>query len=361
MTISSLEVEDFRNLKGVRITPNPRLNLVIGPNGSGKTSLLEAIHCLGRGKSFRTHKTNRLISKGKPSFTLVARVQQKGRSFTIGMQRKHGESIIRLAGSTISRSSELTQALPIALLEPGLHRLIEEGPEHRRKFLDWGVFHVEPGFHSIWADYRRVLAQRNAALRTRGTKATIVNWDRELVQAAIELDRVRRQYLDSLIAHVPGFSDLFPIMAGVEIQYHQGWKEGEDYANYLQAHFDSDQERGFTQFGPHRADLRIRIRGVDAREYLSRGQQKVFVTSLVLAQCAQMLEKDTSVVLLVDDLPSELDEEKRLVLLDCLGNTGAQVFISGTDSRLFPLAQLQGNGADHSVFHVEQGRVCAVS
>jgi len=356
MAIRSLEVRDFRNLKDIQIKPLTGLNYIIGPNGSGKSSLLEAIHCLGRGKSFRTHKTNRLICEGCPSFMVLGHVQQHGRQFTIGMQRERGSSTIKMAGRLIARSSELTQALPVAVLEPGLHRLIEEGPEYRRKFLDWGVFHVEHGFHQIWNNYRRVLAQRNAALRSGGPRASIINWDQELVQAAEKLDQARQGYLKSLMEYVPVYSQKFPDLSDVRITYQQGWREGEHYADYLSAQYASDKERGFTQFGPHRADLRIRIQGVDAREYLSRGQQKILVAVLVLAQCEQMRVQDTSVVVLVDDLPSELDAEKRNILLHLLTETRAQIFLTGTDSLLFPL-----ENTVHEMFHVKHGRIHAAS
>jgi len=356
MAIRSLEVSHFRNLQDIQIKPLAGLNYIIGPNGSGKSSLLEAIHCLSRGKSFRTHKTNRLIREGRSSFMILGHVQQHGRQFTVGMQRERGKSTIKLAGRLVARSSELTQALPVAVLEPGLHRLVEEGPEYRRKFLDWGVFHVEHSFHQIWNSYRRVLAQRNAALRSGGTHASVVNWDLELVQAAGQLDSARQRYLKSLMKYVPIYSQRFPDLSTVDITYQQGWREGECYADYLSAQFVSDRERGFTQFGPHRADLRIRIEGIDAREYLSRGQQKILVALLVLAQCEQMRIQDTSVVVLVDDLPSELDAEKRNILMQLLTGTGAQIFLTGTDSSLFPL-----DDSAHGMFHVEQGRIHAAN
>jgi DNA replication and repair protein RecF len=354
MAIHTLEIHNFRNLDDIKISPQRGLNFIIGPNGSGKSSLLEAIHCLGRGKSFRTHKTNNLICEGKTSFMVLGQVEQHSRKFTIGMQRLRGESTIKLSGRSITRSSELTQALPVAVLEPGLHRLIEEGPEHRRKFLDWGVFHVEQGFHHIWNNYRRALAQRNAALRSGSPREAIVNWDHELVQAAGLLDQARRTYLQSLLAYVPSYTQKFPELSALRINYQQGWREGESYADYLAAQYASDKERGFTQFGPHRADLRLRLQGVDARDFLSRGQQKVLVAALVLAQCDQMRAQDTSVVVLVDDLPSELDAEKRSALMASLHSTGAQVFLTGTDTSLFPLEE-----AEHGMFHVEQGRIQA--
>jgi DNA replication and repair protein RecF len=343
----------------VHFCPQAGFNFIIGPNGSGKTSLLEAIHCLGRGKSFRTHKTNRLICEGATAFTVLGHIEQHGRQFTIGMQRKRGESIIHLAGRSITRTSELIKAMPVAVLEPGLHRLIEEGPEYRRKFLDWGVFHVEHNFQRIWHNYRRVLAQRNAALRSGGSRTAIIVWDQELAQAAGQLDQARRHYLESLMNFVPDISGQFSDLADIEIRYQQGWREGEDYADYLAAQFDSDKERGFTQFGPHRADLRIRLHGIDAREYLSRGQQKVLVASLLLAQCQQLRKRGMSVVILVDDLPSELDVDKRLIFLNSLAATEAQVFLTATEDSLFPKQGVLEE-IKPQVFHVEHGRIEAI-
>ncbi|WP_455218130.1 DNA replication/repair protein RecF [Kaarinaea lacus] len=178
MAIKQLEVQHFRNITLAQINPENRLNFIFGDNGSGKTSLLEAIFCIGRGKSFRTHKTSTLIQAGNESFMVVGKITQHGRTDTIGMERSSQGSQIRISGKAIKTTSELTEQQPIALLEPGLHRLIEEGPEYRRKFVDWGVFHVEPGFGATWKAYRRALDQRNAALRDRWSKTAIDQWNR---------------------------------------------------------------------------------------------------------------------------------------------------------------------------------------
>lgn len=333
--------------------PKEGFNFVFGANGSGKTSLLEAIHCLGRGKSFRTHKTSKLIQAGQEAFTVVGKIHQHGRDKTVGMRRTLQGSQIRISGHAIKSTAELTELVPIALLEPGLHRLIENGPEYRRKFLDWGVFHVEPGFGSIWKTFRRALEQRNAALRDRWQKAALKQWDRELIQAAEDLDSARKCYLNSLRITVESLDYLYEALPEVEFSYQCGWKVGMSYEEYLAAQYESDRERGFTQFGPHRADLRIRIDDVNVQDVLSRGQQKLLVATLILAQCRLLLDKDTSATILVDDLPAELDSEKRLALLKALGDTGAQVFVTGTEKSLFQGAEEVKAG----VFHVEQGSI----
>jgi DNA replication and repair protein RecF len=353
MAIVQLEVNGLRNLNDVNIEPSQGFNFIIGDNGSGKTSLLEAIHCLGRGKSFRNHKTNKLIHVQSDAFTVIGKIAQKDRKHTVGMQRSRQGSQIRLSGKPIGSLSELTQIQPIALLEPGLHKLVEEGPEYRRKFMDWGVFHVEPTFGSIWRTFRRALAQRNAALRDRWPRKATEQWDKELAVAAEKLDETRNQYLEALKVFIEQKIRCFEGLPEVGVSYQRGWREGLSYPDYLAAQYDSDKERGFTQFGPHRADMRLRVEGLDARDVLSRGQQKLLVATLVLAQCQQMASQDTSTIILVDDLPAELDSDKRKALLGALENTGAQIFVTGTEKDLF-------EGADFSqagVFHVKQGRV----
>jgi len=353
MAILKLEVNGLRNLNDVSIEPGEGFNFIIGDNGSGKTSLLEAIHCLGRGKSFRNHKTNKLIQVDSETFTVVGKIHQNDRDHTVGMRRSRQGSQIRLSGKPINSLSELIALQPIALLEPGLHRLVEEGPEYRRKFMDWGVFHVEPAFASIWRTFRRALAQRNAALRDRWSHQAIKQWDTELVIAAEKLDQIRSQYLAALKTFIREKITTFEGLPGVDVSYQRGWREGPGYGEYLAAQFDSDKERGFTQFGPHRADMRLRVGSQDARDVLSRGQQKLLVATLVLAQCQQMAAQNTSTVILVDDLPAELDSDKRRALLGALEDTGAQIFVTGTEQGLFEGANFSRAG----VFHVEQGKV----
>lgn len=353
MAIKQLEIQRLRNLKNVKIEPVPGFNYLFGDNGSGKTSLLESIHCLGRGKSFRTHQTTKLIQEGSDSFTIVGKIIQKGRETTIGMERSCQGSQIHLSNHPIKSTAELAEWLPIALLEPGLHRLIEEGPEFRRKFLDWGVFHVEPGYGGAWKSYRRALEQRNAALRDRWARKAIEQWDKELGRTAQDLDQARRRYMESLLSAIQNIELIYDALPEVEFSYHCGWKEGIHYPEYLASQYDSDRERGFTQFGPHRADLKIRIGGVDAKDVLSRGQQKLLVATLILAQCRQLSQQDTSTVILVDDLPAELDPDKRQALLNALSKTRAQVFVTATEKALFKGTDFN----DAGVFHVEQGQV----
>jgi DNA replication and repair protein RecF len=352
MAIQKIEIQHLRNLNKVSFQPHAGLNFIFGANGSGKTSLLEAIHCLGRGKSFRTHKTNQLINKNSDSFLVVATIQQQNHKSVLGIQRVTGQSYIRLDGQNVVRASELSETLPIAVLDTGLHKLIEEGPDQRRRFLDWGVFHVKQHFSHVWNQYRRSLVQRNAALRAGWSRQAIAHWDQLLIESGILLDAARREYVDELKEYIVDGLRHFPAIVDVKLQYQQGWRQGSSFEEYLATQFESDKDRGFTQFGPHRADIRLLIDGQDVKAYLSHGQQKILVANLILAQCRQVTAQGQSPVILVDDLPAELDMPTRKKLLERLEDTQAQVFITATDSQHFEIDYSQ-----YGMFHVEHGVV----
>jgi DNA replication and repair protein RecF len=356
MAITYLQVEQFRNIQNITVTPAPQFNFIFGPNGSGKTSLLEAIFCLGRGRSFRTHKANHLIAAGTAQFRVIGKILHTGREVTIGIQRDYHRTEIHIGGKIVTKAGDLAQHLPIAVLEPGLHEVIEGPPENRRRFMDWGVFHVEPGFRSAWERFRRALSQRNAALKAGWSQKAIKQWDIELAGPAQELDAYRRHYIDSIISSVQAIARDFPGMEPITFTYDPGWDAASEYLSCLRSQFPSDRERGYTQSGPHRADLQICAQHRPAREVLSRGQQKLCVASLILAQCQSLSRNGNQAVILVDDLAAELDGANRRVLLTALANTGSQVFITGTDASLYAPIALQA-----TTFHVKHGAIERIS
>lgn len=353
MAIIKLEYQHFRNLVSTRLNPVSGFNYIIGPNASGKTSLLEAIYYLSRANSFRTHLTAHLISQGHCELTVYGEVHDSGRSSHIGISRSKTVSQIRIDGKSAQRTSELVSLLPLTLLETGLHTIIEGGPENRRKFLDWGVFHVEQHYRDNWIRFRRALMQRNAAIKAGWTRKNVAQWDTELVQASDIITDHRRRYLANLAHTVAFISSRFPGLGHIDLSYVQGWKQGLSYAEYLQQQLESDIERGFTQYGPHRADIRISTETGSAKDVLSRGQQKLCMASLIISQCKQLQNTGREVVILVDDLAAELDKENRIALLSALSDSNAQVFISGTDSSIVEEYRISGS----KVFHVEQGNV----
>lgn len=356
MAIQRLNLQNFRNIHEITIEPCSGFNYICGANGSGKTSILEAIYCLGRGKSFRTHLSNQVITKGQEKFLVVGRVVRAGREFSIGVQRNKTTIDIRLNGKPVGKAGNLAHEMPLTVLESGLHTIIDGAPEQRRRFLDWGVFHVEREFHSTWQRFRRTLAQRNASIKSGWSKKTIIQWDKELVEVGEKIDQFRKGYLRKLIQTLEPITKSFEGLESITLNYQSGWKRDTPFKDYLFQHIDSDIDRGFTQFGPHRADLRIQTPGGLAKDILSRGQQKLCMASLVLAQCRQLSEQGIQSITLVDDLAAELDTTNRLALIQILIQNGGQVFITGTEGSFFNELDVE----DKKMFHVEQGKAIPV-
>lgn len=347
--LQRLQIRNFRNLEKVDLDPAPLLNLVYGANASGKTSLLEAIYTLSRGRSFRSRLFDRVVRKGTDRYSVFARVHGEGRNVNAAIERNREHLRVRIDGADVPNLAPLSALLPVQILHPNSHKLLEDGPQFRRRFLDWGVFHVEPRFLSSWQRYQRALRQRNAALRQR---VAVGAWDLELVQAGQALHAMRRAYADALFPIASDIAARLLEGVAVKLEYFPGWANGRDLDETLRRNVETDQERGFTASGPHRADMKVRVDGVSAADRVSRGQQKLLVCALVCAQTLLFQGRTRRrAVLLVDDLPAELDRERRGRLVAQLEATGAQVFVSAIEPELVGF-----RGPFHR-FHVERGVV----
>lgn len=363
MSLCHLELSDFRNFSRAEVKPQRGINLFCGENGSGKTSLLEAIYYLGLGRSFKTRHTKRVIRHEQPQFLVFGKISSGD---TIGIEKnRDGSGRMRLSQEKIQSAAELASALPLQLINPDSHRLIEGGPKARRQFIDWGVFHVKhDAFFPSWQKMRRVLRQRNLALRqamaskSNSKKKEVGAWDAALVEQAMLLDKLRREYLDKF---TPVFMQLLerllreseePGVGEMKLCFYSGWDEKRGLQEELQRALPRDFDLGHTQYGPHRADLKIFVENLPAQDVLSRGQQKMVVCAMSLAQAALLQKATKKCLLLIDDLASELDAKKRGALCALLTNLKTQVFITGTDALLFK-GELGGDGRP-SVFRVMQ-------
>lgn len=354
MGLEHVAIRDFRNIVAAEFSLSAQLNLFTGANGAGKTSLLEALHVLGRAQSFRTHQPATLVREGADAFLVRGRVRVEGVQRQVGLQRSRQQLTLRIDSKPATGLAELASLFPYQVINPDSHRLLEGGPRYRRRFLDWGVFHVEPNFYATWQRYTRALRQRNAALRDQLPGRQVQLWDEELVASATELDKMRRGYLESLLPvlnqHLDG------LLTGVVLawSYRPGWSAKQRYAEALAAGLDRDQRRGFTQQGPHRADWVPLVAGVAAQERLSRGQQKQVVIAMMLAQAEQYQRiRNRPCLFLVDDLRSELDLEHCQRVLIQLRQLQAQVFLTAID----PDAVDIQDWGDSRRFHVERGEI----
>ncbi|MDH3761032.1 MAG: DNA replication/repair protein RecF [Gammaproteobacteria bacterium] len=348
MAISQLSLTDFRNLKSTTLDFDRRFNLIGGENGSGKTSLLEAIYVLCQAQSFRTHQLKQCINHNNTGFMLFGRFD----GFKAGLARYQDRLEIRINGETIKRRSELVRRSPIQVVNADSFVLVDGAPARRRAFLDWCLFHVEPGYADYWRQFQHALKQRNRLLKTKQDLNLLDYWDRHLVEPSIELCRMRREYSGRLQEII---EQQFPeILQGIPLssEYRQGWAQGKSLAQSLEDQRDRDIRAGFTGSGIHRDDLELTTQGRNVGEVLSRGQSKRVCLALLLAVLTLVNEtSETPVILLVDDLHSELDRNGQNLIYQRLIKMDLQLFISNIEQSL-PTAL---DAKDFKMFHVEHG------
>ncbi len=362
MYFTRLDVHGIRNISSASLSPIDGINVLYGANGSGKTSILEAIYLLGRGRTFRSRYTKTLINHEARECTVfgVANSTEREAPTTIGVSRETtGSFLFKVDGRRVSTSSSLADAIPLLLMNSDSFLLIEGGPGGRRRFLDWGVFHVEQQFQTVWAQFQRSLQQRNKLLRRdKISLKEMSSWDDSFVRLSMQLSNMRRKYFESI---VPVFNELIEKLTsvrGVSLDFYQGWDADRPLDALLGENFERDLRRHTTNIGPHRADIKVGVNGRAACDVLSRGQIKSLVAALIVGQ-GQMFRRsrDKQCIYLFDDLVSELDNDYLLRLLKVLADAKAQVFITGTDFE--PLVNVLENEKinNFAVFHVEQGKV----
>lgn len=355
MTLSRLEIAQLRNLQSVSLDLHPLLNLFVGANGSGKTSVLEALHLLGLGRSFRAGRARRLVNDAAVDCTVFATLSNQGQAAI--RRGANGDTDLRLDGRQQVTLAELAKRLPLVVFDPSSMDLLDAGSKPRRAQLDWGVFHVEHRFYPAWLRYQRALKQRNSLLRSGSIgRLELAAWHSEMAESANALHAFRSAYLEQWQPLWSTLIQQFLPDQNLDLEYSPGWDIQEPLADSLAASWEKDRERGHTQQGPHRADLRVKRGTAPAEEVLSRGQKKLAVCALKLSQARLLQENEKSCALLVDDLASELDATARQRLLAYLAESGAQVFITSIDAAAIAPA-LSGIGASFKMFHVEHGVV----
>ncbi len=343
MKVAALDIAGFRNLRQISLPCGPGLNLIIGPNASGKTSLLEALYFLGRGRSFRTRQPRDLIQTGAAAFRIVAMMTGgDDRRIPVGVERDARNLTARISGLPTRSLAELARQTPVLLLNPDSHRLLEDGPQLRRRFMDWGLFHAEPGFLDAWRRYDIALRHRNAALRAGSANRTVDAWDGELAAAATLLDQRRETFCKALGMALEPLAAETLVVDRVQVNYRRGWPVEpftRGFADWLRDGRDQDRRQGYTRIGPHRADFMLRIAERPLAEALSRGQQKLLVIALVLAQAElYRFHAGDPCILLVDDLPAELDAGNRKRVMQTLAERDAQLFVTALEPELLDAA-----------------------
>ncbi len=350
MSLAELSVTHLRCIEQAQLKIPPGLALIFGGNGSGKTSLLEAIFLLGRGRSFRTRNSERLIQRGQDHLRVIGRVMSSsGQGQGLGFEVTREGASARIGGRSAQSLAELSHAFPVQVIEPGVHKLVEEGGYRRRRWMDWAVFHVEPHFGDTWVRYTRALNQRNAALKLQSGQASV--WDPELARLGEVIGESRGRFVTQL---QPYWKEAVTALSGLDVELHylRGWSHGHTLLDALAASRARDEGRCLTHAGPHRADVAVRLHGRPAREVLSRGQQKLVAAAMTVAQLRLLQEAtQTTPTLLLDDPAAELDGERLQRFIEQVMSLRCQLVVTSlhAESRLF--------GAPERTFRVEYGRV----
>lgn len=352
--LTELTLTHFRNIRKTTIYPVSGVNLFVGDNGSGKTSLLEGIYLLAMGRSFRTRNLKHTIQTSQSQCQVFARISP---GIPVGLQFCSTSGLlIRLNNAPLKKLSELASHLPLQYIPANCHQFFELGPSFRRKVVDWGLFHVEQDFLFHWQAYKKILSQRNAAIRNAKPINEIKIWDSSLVMHGIKLSEYRKDYLEQLFIEFRGwFNKLCQdfVDAKFELRYLPGWQKDSIFSEVLASTLDRDRALGYTRSGPHAADWSIRINGQDPVELCSRGQQKLFYLAISLAQISLLHQtQQNKSVLLIDDISSELDIEHQISVLNVIKKLQVQAFISTTNRGLSSEIMHEEND---KMFHVERG------
>jgi len=360
MGLSYLSVINIRNVKNASLNPHDTLNIIYGKNGSGKTSLLEAIYCLGRTKSPRTRFLNKVVNIKESSMTVFGRLKSnKIKKIGIEYIRKKG-SRLKIDGRKAIAASEVAYALPLLYVSSDAVLHMYSGSSYRRRFIDWGVFHVEHHFLNEMKQFNKTLKQRNAALKTPSIKMLSI-WDKNLVNSAKTIDSMRHEFVIRLAPLFKKYSCLLiqsDEFNKVVIQYDRGWQKNLELQDILDKTLSRDIELGYTRYGPHRADIKLKMNNRLVEDTASAGQLKLLVCALFLAQLELFnAAAEQKCIILIDDLASELDKSHRNIFIDLLSQLNTQIFVTTTDLDHFCLDDL----SNYKVFHVEQGVIIDIA
>lgn len=352
--LQSLLVQNLRIIEKLDASFAADANLFVGKNGAGKTSILEAIDILSRGRSFRERRTSPLLRKNSQELTVSGKVKSVEQITHLGIQKSSRQTTLHCNQEKVASISNHASYLPVLSMHPDTHQLIQGSGKHRRNYIDWSAFHVKPLFLQIWRDYSKCLRQRNVALRDNASTEELLVWTKQLCALGEKVNIARSEIFQEINPIFTEFISILLPECEVSLSYQRGWSDELSLEAAMQEVYSQELYSKTTRRGPHRADIKIFLNQQEASAAASRGQQKLIAASLLLAQIDHIQRySEQKCVVLLDDIRAELDQQHAYALISALQTLGCQVFITAIEEEQIDLKGWE----DTKVFHVKQG-VC---
>ncbi len=343
MYLSNIKLNNFRNYSALNTELNPNINIIIGDNAQGKTSLLEAVYVLARGSSYK-NTMSEIISWNEESSLLEGTFYKKYYKDHVRISlNKPNKSAIYINDKKANKRSVLWEKVQVVLFSPEDLKMIKEGPDLRRKFIDSGLNNTKPSYSNVLRDYSRALYQRNNLLkslrRSNYGRETLEVWDKQLVHLGKKIIVSRINFLKKINSITKEIHyTLTSNQEELKLFYISNIiKNGEDidhieqvYEKKIRQNLERDIQKGYTSIGPHVDDIRVTINDFDAKTYGSQGQQRTAALSLKLSEIELIKsEIDENPIILLDDVMSELDAKRQEKIIKYFESS--QVFITCTE------------------------------
>ena len=348
MILANIWIQSLRNIANAHLVLHPRCNVIVGKNGSGKTSILEAIYLLSRGQSFKTRSIAPLVEFTKSKLSISAKSCDE--AAVLLEKDLKGNTFAYIDGKRCQRISELTKLFPCQLFHHDLFQIIDSSSQIRRKLLDWGLFYQSSDYKEKISDFKKVLLQRNFVLKNNGSAMELRAWNKMFIELSVQINEFRQQYVNQLSEAFQQELGRFNPEFGCEIKYHRGWGAQLTLEESLIKHEELDRKFGYTRFGPQHADLFILGEHGKGKLEWSRGQQKLILILLKIAQ-VKLLEQNC--LFLFDDLLAELDEQKLHSLYELFGKINGQFILTVLDDAAKDTAIFK----DSRWFYLKEGAI----
>ena len=361
MFITNIRLENFRNFSAAELFPHQNLNIIYGENGAGKSSILEALHVLGFGRSFRTTKPDSIIKDTERFTAGFCKFANDELQSQLGFMRsKQDGNSFSIDGQKTKKISDIARLLPVQIFTPQSSDLILGAPAGRRRYVDWLLFHVEHKFQYINGRYQNSLLQRNALLKQFDFKQTTEftkqdMWRGQIAELGETITEHRQRYILRLNDEISALYKQFYPELSIVLRYNKGWEKDVSLKESLTSKIERDLFKGSTSSGPHKADIHFLVDGKHASEFMSRGQLRLLVSILLLAEVrllAELIGKHS--IFLIDDIAAELDENTREKFISIVLEQNTQVFVTAIEKQQLSFTQNYNN---KKVFHVKQNHV----